>query len=215
MFSGKKPQTMRQLEAREKKRARYYHIFPGVCSSTDGFSTDTLLTGSALCVTEEIGWWRRSVCFQYDPWRENSLWADITPNCDSRGQTGEATHTSQPSPDTCPAPVDLSHVHTQTHHIHVSAYSHTRRSLKPQAIDTIQKLEEVYGSWYISVINSSFLRRLAFYTGWLTCLWMSERSTHRQGYLLLSGISDHSQFNHFVWDGISQFEHVAACSLDD
>lgn len=131
--------TIRQLEAGKKKNNNELVTITFFQESVHQLTASALThcwAGSALCVTEEIGWRRRSVCFQYDPWRENSLWADITPNCDSRGQTGEATHTSQPSPDTCPAPVDLSHVHTQTPHIHVSAYSHTWRSLKPQAIYT-------------------------------------------------------------------------------
>lgn len=112
------------------KSTNYFHIFGHLYLSTDCFSSDTFpcWLGCALCVTEEIGWRRRSVCFQYDPWRENRLRADITPHCDRRGQTGEATHTSLPSPDTCPAPQDLSHIHTQNHHTHVNACMHTHKT---------------------------------------------------------------------------------------
>lgn len=77
------------------------------CLNTDTF----LLALHVLCAWLR---WTRTLYFQHDLGRENRLRADITPHCDS-GSRQEATHTSLPSLDTCPATSDVSaSMHTQT-----------------------------------------------------------------------------------------------------
>lgn len=115
----------------------YFHIFSRACiklmvsALSRCHAVTPPLLASALCVTAEIGQRRRSVCFQYDPWRENSLRADITPHCDSRGADsgGNTHHPALPSPRYLPFPCGPPH--TFTHRLVICMWIRTRTQTLP------------------------------------------------------------------------------------